>query len=139
MHQVEAMAARGLRVLGVARGAWPGGATAAKSARFRFLFLGLIGFVDPPRAEVAAAIAECRSAGVRIIMMTGDHPATARAIAREVGLSERPEVITGAEIAALGRHVLRQRLREVDLCARSNPGKSCAWCNCCAKTARWWR
>jgi Ca2+-transporting ATPase len=70
---------------------------------------------------VPAAIAECRSAGIRIIMMTGDHPATARAIAREVGLSERAEVITGAEMAALDDAALRKRLHHVDLCARLKP------------------
>jgi Ca2+-transporting ATPase len=95
--QVEAMAERGLRVLGVARGEWQGEAWPRSQHDFDFRFLGLLGFVDPPRPEVPAAIAECRSAGIRIIMMTGDHPATARAIAREVGLSERAEVITGAE------------------------------------------
>ncbi|MEO7401048.1 MAG: cation-translocating P-type ATPase, partial [Polaromonas sp.] len=128
-RQVETMAERGLRVLGVARGRWTG-APAAPGAEppwpksqhdFDFEFLGLVGLADPPRPEVAAALAECRSAGVRVIMLTGDHPATARAIARQVGLSERPEVITGAEIAALGDGALGERLRQVDLCARLQP------------------
>ncbi|MEO6321374.1 MAG: HAD-IC family P-type ATPase [Polaromonas sp.] len=128
-RQVEAMAERGLRVLGVARGRWSG-APATPDAEpawprsqhdFDFEFLGLLGLADPPRAEVAAALAECRRAGVRVIMMTGDHSATARAIARQVGLSERPEVITGAEIAALDDTALRARLRHVDLCARLQP------------------
>ena len=127
--QVEAMAERGLRVLGVARGRWTG-APAALDAEpdcpksqhdFDFEFLGLLGLADPPRAEVPAALAECRRAGVRVIMLTGDHPATARAIARQVGLSERPEVITGAEIAALDDAALRERLRHADLCARLQP------------------
>jgi P-type Ca2+ transporter type 2C len=121
LRQVEAMAERGLRVLGVARGAWQGEAWPRSQHDFDFRFLGLLGFVDPPRPEVPAAIAECRSAGIRIIMMTGDHPATARAIAREVGLSERAEVITGAEMAALDDAALRQRLHHVDLCARLKP------------------
>ena len=68
-----------------------------------------------------AALAECRAAGVRVIMMTGDHPATASAIARQVGLSDRPAVLTGPEIAALGDEALRTRLRQVDLCARLQP------------------
>ncbi len=128
-HQVEAMAERGLRVLGVARGRWAGAATAPDAAPvwpqsqhdFDFEFLGLVGLADPPRPEVPAALAECRRAGVRVIMMTGDHPATARAIARQVGLSERPEVITGAEIAGLDDQALRDRLKQVDLCARLQP------------------
>lgn len=76
---------------------------------------------DPPRPEVPAALAECRRAGVRVIMMTGDHPATARAIARQVGLSERPEVLTGDELEALDDEALGRRLRQVDLCARLKP------------------
>jgi len=121
LRQVEAMAERGLRVLGVARGEWRGDAWPRSQHDFDFRFLGLIGFVDPPRPEVPAAITECRSAGIRIIMMTGDHPATARAIARKVGLSERAAVITGAEMAALGDAALRERLHRVDLCARLKP------------------
>jgi Ca2+-transporting ATPase len=121
LRQVETMAERGLRVLAVARGEWKGAAWPSSQHDFDFRFLGLVGFVDPPRPEVPAAIAECRTAGVRIIMMTGDHPATARAIARQVGLSERAEVITGAEIAALDDTALRERLRQIDLCARLKP------------------
>ncbi|HAL39816.1 MAG TPA: cation-translocating P-type ATPase [Polaromonas sp.] len=128
-HQVEGMAERGLRVLGIARGRWAGAAAAPDTEPvwpqsqhdFDFEFLGMLGLADPPRPEVSAALAECRRAGVRVIMMTGDHPATARAIARQVGLSERPEVITGAEIAALDDAALRERLRHVDLCARLQP------------------
>ena len=121
LRQVETMAERGLRVLAVARGEWRGSQWPSSQHDFDFRFLGLLGFVDPPRPEVPAAIAECRAAGVRIIMLTGDHPATARAIAREVGLSDRPEVITGPEIATLDDETLRQRLQHVDLCARLKP------------------
>lgn len=128
-RQVETMAERGLRVLGVARGRWSGQATGPDVAPpwppsqhdFDFEFLGLVALADPPRAEVPAALAECRQAGVRVIMMTGDHPATALAIARQVGLSERPDLMTGAEIEALDDAALRQRLRHVDLCARLKP------------------
>ncbi|MEO8225568.1 MAG: cation-translocating P-type ATPase, partial [Gammaproteobacteria bacterium] len=128
--QVETMAESGLRVLGVAMGRWQ--APAADPAApvwpisqhdFDFTFLGLVGLADPPRPDAAAAIALCRQAGVRVIMMTGDHPATARAIAREVGLSERPEVITGTEIATLDDTQLLERLRHVDLCARLQPAQ----------------
>ncbi|MEO7199782.1 MAG: cation-translocating P-type ATPase [Dokdonella sp.] len=124
--QIDSMAERGLRVLGVARGRWsgaPGAASAWPTTQhdFDFEFLGLLGLADPPRPEVPAAVAECRRAGVRLIMMTGDHPATARAIARQVGLSDRPEVITGTEIAALDDAALRERLAHVDLCARLQP------------------
>jgi Ca2+-transporting ATPase len=127
LHEVEQQAAQGLRVLGVARGQWLGDGRKSEGARpasqhdFTFNFLGLVAFIDPPRPEVPAALAECRTAGVRVIMMTGDHPATARAIAQQVGLSERPDVMTGAEMAEMDDATLRQRLREVDLCARLQP------------------
>jgi Ca2+-transporting ATPase len=121
MLKVEAMAQHGLRVLGVARGEWHGEQRPASQHDFDFRLLGFVGFADPPRPEVPAAIAECRDAGVRIIMMTGDHAATARAIARQVGLGEHAEVLTGAEIEALVEAALRERLRKVDLCARLRP------------------
>ena len=128
-RQVEAMAERGLRVLGVARGRWKGAAPAPGQSPpwpqsqhdFDFDFLGLVALADPPRTEVPAALAECRRAGVRVIMMTGDHPATARAIAQQVGLSNRPDVITGAQLEALDDASLSERLRHVDLCARLKP------------------
>ncbi|MHB1111875.1 MAG: cation-translocating P-type ATPase [Acidovorax defluvii] len=128
-RQVEAMAERGLRVLGVARGRWRGPALAPDQSPpwpqsqhdFDFDFLGLVALADPPRPEVPAALAECRRAGVRVIMMTGDHPATARAIAQQVGLSDRPDVITGAQLEALDDASLSERLRHVDLCARLKP------------------
>ena len=128
-RQIEAMAERGLRVLGVARGRWRGPALAPDQSPpwpqcqhdFNFDFLGLVALADPPRPEVPAALAECRRAGVRVVMMTGDHPATARAIAQQVGLSDRPEVITGAELEALDDAALAERLRHVDLCARLKP------------------
>ncbi len=123
LRKVEAMAERGLRVLAVARGRWQGSTPPRSQHDFDFQFLGLIGFIDPPRSDAAAAIAECRSAGVRIIMLTGDHPLTARAIARQVGLSERPDILTGAHIATLDDTRLRERLRGVDVCARLQPAQ----------------
>lgn len=124
--QVEALAAGGLRVLGVASGHWVGAADPSRDwppsqHDFDFEFLGLLALADPPRPEVLDALAECRAAGVRVVMMTGDHPATARAIARQVGLSEHPEVLTGDELQALDDVTLRERLRRVDLCARLKP------------------
>lgn len=123
--QVEDMASRGLRVLGVAKGElqatgaepiWP------KSQHdFDFTFLGLIGFMDPPRPEVSTALSECKNAGIRVLMLTGDHPATARAIAQHVGLSERPNVINGDEMSTLNDDVLLLRLQQSDICARMQP------------------
>ncbi len=123
--QIESMAERGLRVIGVARGEWQSSGTAPERPSsqhdFTFVFLGLLGFLDPPRQEVPDAIAQCRSACVRVLMLTGDHPATAKAIARQVGLSDRPGVITGAEIDGLDDATLQTRLSQVDICARLRP------------------
>lgn len=118
--RVTAMAERGLRVLGVAKGELRG-LRPPTQRDLGMTFIGLVGFMDPPRAAVPSALAECRGAGVRVIMMTGDHAVTARAIAIRVGLSDRPDVITGAEIAALSDDALRRRMSHVDICARLQP------------------
>lgn len=128
--QVEDCAQRGLRVLGVAQGYWKTPSVAHPTASpawpnsqhdFDFTFLGLVALADPPRGDVPPAIIQCRQVGIRLIMMTGDHPATARAIARQVGLSERPVVLTGTEIETLTDEALIERLRRTDLCARLQP------------------
>jgi P-type Ca2+ transporter type 2C len=128
-QQVEDMARRGLRVLGVACGRWQGVAAVGQEHTgwpdcqhdFDFEFLGLVALADPPRPEVPEAIAQCRRAGVRVVMMTGDHPVTACAIARQVGLSERAQVVTGDEMNALDDRELLRRLRQADICARLRP------------------
>ncbi len=105
---------------------------------FDFEFLGLLALADPPRPEVPPALAQCRRAGVRVVMMTGDHPATARAIAQQVGLSARPEVLTGAELEALDDAALTARLRHVDLCARLTPAHKLRLVQLLVPAARWW-
>ncbi|MDF2464650.1 MAG: P-type ATPase, translocating [Ramlibacter sp.] len=120
-REVQGMAELGLRVLAVARGEWRGAHWPASQHDFTFHLLGLVGLADPPRPEVPAAVAACRRAGIRVIMMTGDHPATAHAIARQVGLSDRADVLTGAQLAAMDEAALVQRLRDVEICARLAP------------------
>jgi P-type Ca2+ transporter type 2C len=119
--QVQDMASRGLRVLAVAKGQWNGQQWPISQHDFDFTFLGLLGLVDPPRPEVPAAIAACQSAGIRIIMMTGDHAVTALAIAKTIGLSSEGGVLTGPEIASMEDEMLRQRLGQVSVCARLQP------------------
>jgi Ca2+-transporting ATPase len=83
-------------------------------------FVGLVGIVDPPRPEVAAAIAEAAEAGIRSVMITGDHPATARAVAQQIGLwSERDLVLTGAEIDQLDQQRLEGVIQRVRVVARA--------------------
>jgi Ca2+-transporting ATPase len=116
----ENMAKRGLRVLGVARAEAGDDPLPSSPDVFHFDFLGLVGLADPLRPEAKQAVEECRAAGVRVLMVTGDFPATARAIAGEAGL--RPgRVMTGAEIAELDDARLAEALRETDIFARIVP------------------
>lgn len=119
--EVDAMAARGLRVLGVARGEWNGPGWPELQDQLPLHFVGLIGLIDPPRPEVPAAVASCLRAGIRVVMMTGDHPVTALAIARRVGLPEGAGVLTGAQIDELDDTALRERLAATGVCARLAP------------------
>jgi Ca2+-transporting ATPase len=125
------MADQGLRVLGVARAElkpgqnpehqWP-----LQQHDIEFSFVGLVGLQDPLRPEVAEAIAQCRAAGVRVVMITGDHARTAQAIARELGLLDTSgkrgeQVLTGSELDALSDEALRAKLHEVQVFARIVP------------------
>jgi Ca2+-transporting ATPase len=84
------------------------------------IFLGLVGIIDPPRPEVAAAVKEARAAGIRTVMITGDHPATARAIAQEIGLwAEGDILVTGNELDQLDQQSLEDRIDKVRVVARA--------------------
>ncbi len=115
------MADEGLRVLGVARaGLIPGQHWPRQQHDIEFSFVGLLGLADPLREGVREAIAQCRSAGIRVVMITGDHARTATAIGRELGLSGE-QVITGSELSALSDEALRASLRNVQVFARIAP------------------
>jgi len=120
---IEAAASEGERVLAF-------GIKRLESAPDRLTFedvtsgvelAGLIGFVDPPRPEAIAAIAECRSAGIAVKMITGDHAATALAIARELKLADDPRVMTGAELDNVPEADLPRVVREISVFARTSP------------------
>lgn len=114
------MAARGLRILGVARASYMGSALPTAQSEFEFEFLGLIGLADPIRPTVQAAVQECRSAGIRVVMVTGDYPTTARAIAQQAGF-EAQTVATGDEAAAMKEADLAERVRTTTIFARIMP------------------
>jgi P-type Ca2+ transporter type 2C len=120
----DSMAADGLRVMAIAIRRWkvmpqplmPG------IAETDLEWVGFVGLIDPPRTEAREAIDECRSAGITPVMITGDHPATARAIAGQLGLLESGgAVLTGTELTALSDPELRQRVRDVHVYARVAP------------------
>jgi calcium-translocating P-type ATPase len=119
-------AALGLRVLGFAERVADAGAAAEDRDRAEagLTFLGLVALEDPLRPEIVAAVARCRAAGIRIVMVTGDHGLTAAAIARQAGIvGEHPQIVTGAEIEALPQEELDRLLHESTelIVARSNP------------------
>ncbi|MEW6707480.1 MAG: HAD-IC family P-type ATPase [Pseudomonadota bacterium] len=125
-REAERWSARGLRVLAVAQGqADAAPADGGVPRGLRLQALGLLGFMDPLREEVPAAIEQCHQAGVRVIMITGDSPITARAIARDAGLlrNEDAAVLTGAQLAQLGDFELQQALRGAQVFARVDPAQ----------------
>lgn len=107
------MGRRALRVLAVARGNGPG--------EEGMTFLGLAGMIDPPRPEALAAVETCSAAGIRPIMITGDHPLTARAIAVELGILRNGGVLSGVELEGMSDDELERRAGEVDVYARVSP------------------
>jgi Ca2+-transporting ATPase len=122
MTQVEQATERGLRVLAVARARFGGAAgLPALQHDFEFRLLGLAGLHDPVRSGAADAVAECARAGIRVVMITGDYPGTALAIAGEVGIDRGAGWVTGAELDAMSDDELARRVRAVSIFARMVP------------------
>ena len=113
------MASEGVRVLAVARSF---STTLPENQHdLNFEFLGLVGFEDPIRSDVKAAIQECQEAGIKVLMITGDHPATAESIARQIGLSKADKTLTGKEVQALDDNSLKDKLKNVQIFCRMKP------------------
>ncbi|MBD5788284.1 HAD-IC family P-type ATPase [Cellulosimicrobium terreum] len=130
--QIDALGGQGLRVLAAARTRADDGTTTldVDDVSTGLELCGLVGIVDPPRPEAVAAIAECRDAGIRVKMITGDHAGTAVAIGREMGIVDAPgtsgehaapPVLTGPELEAMTTEQLRAVVRDVDVYARTSP------------------
>ncbi|MGB5167624.1 MAG: cation-translocating P-type ATPase [Acidimicrobiia bacterium] len=115
--RAETMAGEGIRVLGVASKA----DADLASVEENMTFLGLVGLLDPSRPEAAASIGACRSAGIEVVMITGDHPVTATAIARELGISANGRVITGRELEQMTDDELAREVADVAVYARVSP------------------
>ncbi len=123
-ERVDAMASQGLRVLAFATGRRDDLTRLDQSNMGEdLIFLGLVGFIDPPRADAAAAMAECRSAGIQVKMISGDHAATALAVAREVGLDVSAGALTGSELARLEGDALIEAAMRVNVFARVDPAQ----------------
>jgi Ca2+-transporting ATPase len=119
--QIDRVANFGLRVIGVARSQFRPADLPDSQHDFTFEYLGLLGLTDPVRPGVPEAVRDCHAAGIRVLMITGDYPATARNIAEKIGLRPADQVITGPELEAMSEAELRQRLRTTCIFARAVP------------------
>jgi Ca2+-transporting ATPase len=117
LDQARTMASQALRVIAIARKGDVGIEESEKDMKF----LGLVGMIDPPRPEAKDAIQKCRMAGIRVVMITGDHPVTAEAIARELGLLTTQTVVTGAELEAMDQETLTREVDNIGVYARVSP------------------
>ena len=117
LRKSREMASEALRVLAVAckPNATP------QDAEREMVFLGLVGMIDPPRPEVKTAIEKCEQAGIKPVMITGDHPLTAEAIARELGVLKSGRVVTGQELDAMGEAGLDREVEKIEVYARVSP------------------
>jgi P-type Ca2+ transporter type 2C len=120
-QEVSMLATKGLRVLAVARSDWPQARLPENQHDFDFRFIGLVAFEDPVRPRVKESIAQCRAAGIRVIMITGDYPLTASAIARQLNIDKPDTVLTGKDVESMPPNVLAERLKETSVFARIAP------------------
>jgi calcium-translocating P-type ATPase len=120
-NRAEAMALRGLRVLALAEQIISDDRIDPATIKGGLRFLGLVGLIDPPRPEAIAAVAECRAAGIRVKMITGDHAGTATAIAAQIGLARPDRVLTGADLDTLDDAQLALEVTGTDVFARTSP------------------
>lgn len=111
------MASEALRVLAVATRAQ----ATPQNAQQDMTLLGLVGMIDPPRSEARAAIKTCEEAGIRVVMITGDHPITAQAVARELGLLKTGRAVTGAELEEMSVAELERQVEDIEVYARVSP------------------
>lgn len=117
LAEAQRMASGALRVLAVATKR----ETTLVDAEYGMTFLGLMGMIDPPRPEAQAAIQTCRQAGIHVVMITGDHPLTAQAVAKELGLVVNGRVVTGAELEGMSDAELESRVGDIEIFARVSP------------------
>jgi Ca2+-transporting ATPase len=122
LAEADRLARLGLRVLGVAKATFRGEQWPPSEHDFNFFLVGLIGLADPLRPGIPEAIRQCHEAGIRVVMITGDYPATASAIAAQAGLAGGA-VLSGDELSAMSEPELQRRIRAVSVCARIAPAQ----------------
>ena len=121
LSKVKMLAKRGQRILGVAKGKVENREFPASQKDFSFEFMGFLGFEDPIRPEVPEAIKQCYSAGIKVIMITGDYPETAKNIGKQAGLNEQDEILTGHDLKNLSESELKEKIKHVNIFARIIP------------------
>jgi Ca2+-transporting ATPase len=121
LEEAGEAADRGLRLLAVGSAHWRRPQWPESPQGVTFTFLGFVALSDPVRESVPAAVAECRRAGIRVVMITGDYPGTARAIARLAGIAAHAEVLAGPELEAMSEEALAREVRRVNVFARILP------------------
>jgi Ca2+-transporting ATPase len=119
--KIDMLSNQGKRVIGVARAQYKKADLPEQQHDFQFEFIGLLGLEDPVRPNVKGAIEECYAAGIRTIMITGDYPGTAMSIARQIGLRNPDQHITGSELETLTDEQLAERIKEINVFARMVP------------------
>lgn len=121
LSHVQKMAEKGQRVLGVAKAKWNNTDFPETQTAFDFQFVGFLGFEDPIRPEVPNAIKECYAAGIKVIMITGDYPSTAKSIATQAGMNTNDLVLTGSDLKNMSDAELKEKIKSVNIFARIVP------------------
>jgi Ca2+-transporting ATPase len=117
LERARQMAGEAMRVLAIAYKP----RAVIEDAEYEMTLLGLAGMIDPPRPEAKAAVQRCEEAGIKVIMITGDHPLTAKAVADELGLSKHGRVVNGSEIESMDDAQLEREVDSIEVCARVSP------------------
>lgn len=129
LGRVTEMSKKGLRVLGVAKAVYTKATLPKNQHDYVFEFVGLLGFIDPPRSTASASVREAYDAGMRVILITGDYPGTAQFVARKIGITNPDTVITGEDLASMDHLMLRERIKTTNVFARVMPEQKLAIVN----------
>ncbi len=129
LTRVSGMSAKGLRVLGVAKAVYTKATLPKNQHDYVFEFVGLLGFIDPPRSTAPGAVREAYDAGMRVLLITGDYPGTAEFVARKIGILNPHTVITGTELESMDHLQLRERIKTTNVFARIMPEQKLAIVN----------